>query len=191
MRIGPRPVLELVWFFAWLLLLLLAAYLVLVFLFRWPRRTKKTWAMSVALCIGALLTFYGAFIDAFGRMDRANQREFRDKALLHDIDMAHRSMQWFHEEEGRYPQRVSEDAGVEQWVDNVTGHCERRDIKVTEVRLLGDEAGEKAERQELLTATDAEGKTLVVIYSDGTFGVSRRLLTRRASAGPREMEILR
>jgi hypothetical protein len=186
----PAPPVQVPVFF-WVCVVLFGPYFVLVWVLGWPQAEAKTFAMSVALSVGMVATFFAVSGEAWSTLDTANQWEFKDRHLLNDIKYTHRLMEGFHEEEGRYPREVSEDAFIDRRVDRIKQYCQGRGIEVAEVRLLGDEAGEEGERRELLIATDAEGKTLVVIYSDGTFGVSRRLLTRRAYRGPKEMEILR
>jgi hypothetical protein len=167
------------------------AALALVWKFRSVDSIPKACGLYLGLFVLALVTAAAVLTVAWDAEDQANQWEFKDRHLLSDIKYTHQFMEWFHEEEGRYPREVSEDAFIDKRVDLIKQYCQGRGIEVAEVRLVGDEPGEDEERRELLIASDAEGKTLVVIYSDGTFGVSRRLLTRRASAGPKEMEILR
>lgn len=173
----------------------LVACILLVLFVQAVARGRLVWPGAVGAAVGivclAAFTLFAVFSGAFMVADGFNGWESRDKFLMRHVMTAQMVLEWFQEAEGRYPTDVSEDAGVQMQVDRIKEDCAGLGHEIAEVRLLGGEAMGDEERSELLVASDPDGKPLVVIYSDGTYGLSRSLLTRRARAVPEQVEILR
>jgi len=139
--------------------------------------------MSLARVVGVLLLAVGLPALLFFGLSFVEEarywREHRDRLVLGSALSMYYSLEAVRIEHGRYPESLTEEPGVTAAWASLEADLQEMGHPVSEVRVTGGSTpAEGAPAREVLIASDDHDQSLLVIYSSGTIGVSRAVLTR-------------